>query len=50
MKPNATPRQMRDGIWMSGSVSASARPGHASSYAIAALLVVVLALIATGVI
>lgn len=52
MKPShtTTPRQMRDGQWSYGSVSAEPPPWRASDLALAAILVGVMVLIFWGVI
>lgn len=50
MKPNATPRQMRDGNWTLGSVSYSSSPWRAVDIAVACIAVSALALIVAGVI
>ena len=50
MKNERTPRQMRDGIWSLGSVSAEPPPWRATDLAIAAIAVGVMVLIFWGVI
>lgn len=48
MKPNATPRQMRDCQWASGSVSYTRQPWRVADLAVAAIAVAVCLLIVIG--
>jgi hypothetical protein len=50
MKNYTTPRQMRDGQWTLGSVSATPSSGHPSTLVIAVILVLFCALVAFQVI